>query len=54
MHEYGLKRKYGVDLDRPVHIRDFKGEVLHRYLDETVWRDAQGRVCNPQPTQETT
>jgi hypothetical protein len=31
------KRYYQIDMDRPVHIRDFKGEVYHRYLDESVW-----------------
>jgi hypothetical protein len=47
------KRFYSIDMDRPCHIRDVKGELLHRYLDETVWRDAQGRVLEQQPTQET-
>jgi hypothetical protein len=47
-------RRYAIDLDRPVHIRDHMGEVVHKYLDEQpqVWRDAQGRIVEPQPTLE--
>jgi hypothetical protein len=47
------KRHYQIDYDRPVHITDHKGEIIHRYLDENVWRDQQGRVVQPQQTQET-
>jgi hypothetical protein len=55
-NEYGHgPRHYAIDHDRGVHIEDRAGVLVHRYLDEPFWRDAQGNVLPGQePTPEPT
>jgi hypothetical protein len=50
MKAYG-QRHYQVDYDRGAIIRELPhtGQVIHRYADENVWRDAFGNVLPDQP-----
>ena len=46
-------RFYTPDYDRGVIIKDLPdGRMIHRYVDESVWRDAWGNVLPDQPSNE--